>query len=309
MEKKNGFGMIGIVLLLIAALILCAGCSNTGTSQGTGISPPTGRVLWEQKNIPTTDMEGKAVKISIKVTGPNYIEMIGNPVSSQYGLNPQGLLNFDVTLKNNGEGSVTITGARIMQNGEETSYNYAHYSDKERGFPTVTIVSGKTGKCSWLAASPIIGNTGYELVILATSSGGGESAKAQTGVAAKTPTPTSTQKVVQATATVGPTPTQVLNNYLEAVEQGDYNNLPVRDDGFPKGWSDRERQILAIQTQALKDGTFKITPIGPPEYGGEGPNTASVPVELISPGGVHESMAFFVFVDGKWLMDGIWRGS
>jgi hypothetical protein len=139
-----------------------------------------------------------------------------------YGINAYGQLIFDVTLKNNGETSTTITGARVFQNGEKTEYGYAHYADKERGYPTVTIEPGKTGKCLWTAASPLIGDTSYELVIIASSSSGGV-AKAQTGTAkvASTQTQSKGGATIQATSTPAAAATQVAEEYFAAAWRGD----------------------------------------------------------------------------------------
>jgi hypothetical protein len=304
MKKLGMIETICFVSLMITAICF-AGCSTTSTSPiATGMSsmPLIGH---DEGKIPFINPKGEVEEMVNVVVDINGDKNLVVEKTSRYmplwgqghimALNSKGCIFFSFGIANKGNAPIKITGATI--NGR--SFGYADESVYPQG--TVTIGPGKTVKVQW--SWPVEWNKEAKFSIEVQSSGGGET-KAQTG----TVKPTQTQQTsgsVPTTASVGPTPTQVLEDYLKAVEEGDFNNLPVAEKPS-RGWDDDERAILSIQAQALKDGTFKITPIGPPVY--KNSQEAYLPVTIIEPHGSRQGEIEFKFVEGHWLVQTLWRG-
>jgi hypothetical protein len=206
--------IFGIVAIVLIAAVMCAGCSSTNT----GVSSASGG-----KSFPleTYDAKGEEIKITTTIILPanSGLEIVGEPVTPNYEMSSDGRQMFGIYLKNVGSSSVTITGARVTQNGNGVIYNYAHFHNKDKA-PTTTIEPGQTRGCLWLSPSVVRGDQNYVVEIFAAASGSGETAKAQTGTTVKsTPAPTPT---VRATATVAAVVTQTGDIYYSSLISGDY---------------------------------------------------------------------------------------
>ena len=227
-KKRNLSGLIGMVLLITA--LLCAGCSSTAPA-GTGTAASQqGKTFTLQSHY--IDEEGRIKEIAITTTvilpSGLGLEMVGEPVQSFYETDMNGYQQFLVDIKNTGSSSVTITGARITQNGKAVTLDYANYVERAR-VPVVSIPPEQTRRCSWISPEKVRGDQNHVVEIFATTSGGAGTAKAQTGTTVKsTSVSTTTTPTVKATPTPAAAATQVAKEYFAAVWREDSQAVKER---------------------------------------------------------------------------------
>ena len=218
MKKLGMIETICFVSLMIAAICF-AGCFSSTSPVGTGMStmPLIGH---DEFDLQFYNEEMKIEKMHVVVDiysdktlvldkNMQYLPVGGEGIAS---LDMNNKIWFSFGLKNTGSAPITITGATINGQG----FNYADQSMNKMG--PKTINSGKTQKVSWTYPGEVSGKS-VRFAIEVKTSGGGET-KAQVGTVKPTATQTQASGSVP-TASVGPTPTQVVSGFYSALQQGD----------------------------------------------------------------------------------------
>jgi hypothetical protein len=297
MKKQIGFGMICFVSLMIAAICF-AGCFSSTSPVGTGMSsmPLIGHDEFEIQYY-NEEMKIEEMMVVVDIYGDKalvldksmqYLPVGGEGIAS---LDMNNKIWFSFGLKNTGSAPITITGATI--NGQE--FNYADQSMNKLG--PKTINPGRVQKVSWTYPGEVSGKSIHFTIEIKTS-GGGETAKAQTGQT-RTVKPTATQTSagsVQTTSAVGPTPTQVNEDYYRLLREGKFKDLPAY---YKPDWGPREFAILQEQSNALRSGEYSVEMLGGPVY--ETDTQAYIPARFTYQGQVREEQIIFYKVDGVWL--------
>jgi hypothetical protein len=302
---KNGFG-IGMICIAIMITAICfAGCSTTSTSPvATGMStmPLIGH---DEMEIQFYNSKGEIeeIKVFVDIYGDKNLELNKNmqylPVGGEgiASLNGDGKIWFSFGLKNTGSAPITITGAII--NGQQ--FDYADQSMNRLG--PKTINPGKVQKVSWTHLEKVFGKSVRFAIEVKTS--GGSETKAQTGTTAK-PTTTQTQQAkntagsVQTTSVVGPTPTQVNEEYYRLLKEGKFSELPAY---YKPDWGPQEFAALQKQADALNSGEYIVEILGGPVY--ETDTQAYIPARFIYKGQTKTEDIIFYKVNGVWLRAGM----